>query len=483
MADESVIVIVGEDGTEHEFPAGFDPKRAAAIVRGQGKPDPNAWRTMQGHPDALKGMSDPLTGMAKGLANTVIGAGEKAYNYLPGVRPVVDALYGQSQADAYPAARQEFATPTNAAQQIGFGVEQVGEFLALPKVGGAFPVRAAGEATQAGTLTAAQGGDARAVALSALPGAAGAVRASRPVAAAAGALKDSAKTNVSQALNPTTLRMKRQTEQISEGLLDRGVYAVTKQGLKDKAAGELDKLGGKFDEATAALPTGDRLPVEPIRDALQQEMMGLLQKGNAGKSVPINPQKYQALEELDNTLGELGDKVSRETLQAFKEEWGEAVAKGGGFAEKAGDALTQAQLWAKRHGVDAIRRELTKDSPDIDLLNAEWSFWTKVHDITDATIARQKPQRGAMRRVAGMVGAATGMAGGGLQGAALGAGVGSQLMRVMDSPGWKLAAAHAKHKLADALMSADPDRIATAVGRVVASMPAQYRPMQPVAAH
>ncbi len=32
------IVIVGDDGTEHVFPAGMDPKRAAAIVRGQAQP-------------------------------------------------------------------------------------------------------------------------------------------------------------------------------------------------------------------------------------------------------------------------------------------------------------------------------------------------------------------------------------------------------------------------------------------------------------
>ncbi len=32
--DEGGVVIVGDDGTEHVFPSGFDPKKAAAIVRG-----------------------------------------------------------------------------------------------------------------------------------------------------------------------------------------------------------------------------------------------------------------------------------------------------------------------------------------------------------------------------------------------------------------------------------------------------------------
>lgn len=36
MADDNEVVIVSDDGTEHVFPAGFDPKRAAAIVKGVG---------------------------------------------------------------------------------------------------------------------------------------------------------------------------------------------------------------------------------------------------------------------------------------------------------------------------------------------------------------------------------------------------------------------------------------------------------------
>ncbi|CAB4146909.1 hypothetical protein UFOVP509_2 [uncultured Caudovirales phage] len=40
--DGQTVVIVGKDGTEHEFPAGFDPKRAAAIVRGQSVDVPRA---------------------------------------------------------------------------------------------------------------------------------------------------------------------------------------------------------------------------------------------------------------------------------------------------------------------------------------------------------------------------------------------------------------------------------------------------------
>lgn len=37
---DETFVIVGPDGTEHEFPVGMDPKRAAAIVRGEGQAKP-----------------------------------------------------------------------------------------------------------------------------------------------------------------------------------------------------------------------------------------------------------------------------------------------------------------------------------------------------------------------------------------------------------------------------------------------------------
>jgi len=452
-----------------------------ASINGGGE---HAWRTAMGHPDTLKGMADPLIGIAKSGIDAVIGAGETAYNVVPGVRHLVDALHGPS-AQSYSAAREQVGTPTNDAQRLGFVAGQVGQFVALPAARGGVIGRAATEGTQAGALTAAQGGDARDVALSALTGpiAPVASRSTPAVGAAASKLRESAEANVSQAFNPTGLRNKKLAEQVAPGVLQRGTYALTRQGLKDKASRELDTLSGKFDEASAALPSGDRMPVEPVREVIQQEMLGLLQKGSAGKSVPVNPQKYQALEELDATLEQLGDKVSRETLQAFKEEWGDAVARGGGFAERAGDALTQAQLWAKRKGYEAVRRELAKDAPNIDALNAEWSFWSKVQEVAEATITREKPQKGALRRMGGLLGGVAGFSNGGAQGAVIGAGVGSQLMRVMDSPGWKLASAHAKNKLAEALVSADPERIGAAVGRVVASMPVQHRPIQPVAAH
>lgn len=52
MAQE--VVIVGADGTEHVFPSGFDPKRAASIVRQSAEPSP-------AQTDAAPTMTGPMT--------------------------------------------------------------------------------------------------------------------------------------------------------------------------------------------------------------------------------------------------------------------------------------------------------------------------------------------------------------------------------------------------------------------------------------
>lgn len=56
------VVIVGADGQEHVFPAGFDPKRAAGLVRQRAKPQGNAPDgVVEGEPETWMG------GYAKGL--------------------------------------------------------------------------------------------------------------------------------------------------------------------------------------------------------------------------------------------------------------------------------------------------------------------------------------------------------------------------------------------------------------------------------
>jgi hypothetical protein len=74
MADQEDFVIVDEDGTEHHFPAGMDPKKAAAVVRSQGStkpvPDPHQARMSAAFPSTglpanTEVLGAPLMGPAK----------------------------------------------------------------------------------------------------------------------------------------------------------------------------------------------------------------------------------------------------------------------------------------------------------------------------------------------------------------------------------------------------------------------------------
>lgn len=58
MAEPQEVVIVDRAGTEHHFPAGFDPKRAAAIVQAQSPPIPPASTTGPTLGDVRMGLTD-----------------------------------------------------------------------------------------------------------------------------------------------------------------------------------------------------------------------------------------------------------------------------------------------------------------------------------------------------------------------------------------------------------------------------------------
>jgi hypothetical protein len=81
MADE--VVIIGADGTEHVFPAGFDPRKAAGIVRGGGlkevgkdEPDTFLGGAVKGLKDyASEGMDKFVEGAKEGPANLVKNMG------------------------------------------------------------------------------------------------------------------------------------------------------------------------------------------------------------------------------------------------------------------------------------------------------------------------------------------------------------------------------------------------------------------------
>lgn len=120
MDDDQDVVIVDKDGNEHIFPAGFNPKRAAAIVRGGSASLPT--KPVSAEDFAPKAPSwpatigDALVGAAKGAA----GLGKTALN--TGLM-----LTGQGIGRFDPAI-DPWLEPTTEAQRVGRNTEMAAEF-------------------------------------------------------------------------------------------------------------------------------------------------------------------------------------------------------------------------------------------------------------------------------------------------------------------------------------------------------------------
>lgn len=296
------VVILGKDGTEHHFPAGFDPKRAASIVRAQEDGGGGMRQTLQRVADIDTQIRQlPIEvgkGVVKGAARTATGLGSLFTNYIPGVSTAVDALY---QLAGYPVdSRQMTADPAavrsalgldsaNTAQTVGMGAEQIAEFFipgaqaekaaasiaariapnaprALRAVAELAPQMAT-QAAASGAVTAAQGGDPR---VGAVTGAAGPVL-SAGATKLADVIGNSAVPLVRSALKPTVTAMKQQAGASVTGL-DAQANALASFIVKNR------------------LTTADKAEAM-IADA-ERELQRLVQGSTAVTDAPQRAQRY-----------------------------------------------------------------------------------------------------------------------------------------------------------------------------------------------
>jgi hypothetical protein len=120
MADQAGdVVIRGEDGHDHVFPPGFDPKRAASIVRmqsGKVQPGPNVFAQMGPRPSGGYNISDAPEGA---VSQTIRGMVEPS----PEMQAAMDVL------PLVPAAVAAGARVLPSAQTVRSGLRVVGQGL------------------------------------------------------------------------------------------------------------------------------------------------------------------------------------------------------------------------------------------------------------------------------------------------------------------------------------------------------------------
>lgn len=384
-----------------------------------------------------------------------------------------DAHVGQAQ-KGYDAAERVLTEPTMSGKAGALGESMLrGAAAVVPMVGpavaGAVDQMAAGDVSGgAGRLTGIAG--------SAMlgPEASAATRPAR--AAVAGRLTRSAEANMAQALNPTRIATKAETQRVVPDMLRRRVAAPSLQKLEALAAEKSNTAGAAVGRelATRGNVTRETMPMVERLERAKADYVGT---SADGRTIVNEAAPVKAIEDLQNTLMEYGDSISVESMAKLRRNWDETVKAANGFA--VADLGTKWAAWARREGRAVLRDELAQAAPDLKKLNAEFSFWESVEDVAHATNQRRTGQsRGLLPTIAASGGAAAAdmlITGGAstatkIGGTLLTAKAAASLKRVLESPGWKMFSAVQKQRLADALASRNPRRIADAIGQAAAAV-------------
>jgi hypothetical protein len=432
-------------------------------------------------------VTDVGTGIVKGAANTAIGLGNLAYQYLPPVRAASDlaqrAIFGDVQPaePLFQAARQA-VQPTNLPQALGYHGEQIGEFF-VP-AGYAGRGLKAVEALKAGATTLAQTGDPTTAGVAAgltavLPGAATASR-------AAGALERSAQKSVAGALGATKEWAKTEAAQLAPEMLARGVKGSRAEMLAQAKTAVAD-VGSKIGAEIQALAgQGQTIQGPIVSQAIQTARDALhVSTPQAGAMLPIAGTEpvIRQLDKLGTFVRQLGPDIPIDQAAKIKTVWDRIVSKAGLYGPKAqASATDSAAAWSIREAASSFRNLLAQGSPTLDQLNKEYAFWKGVRGVLTETERRTQAQgAGLISGVTGGAGVIGGLISGKdvedkLQNALIYGLAGRQLVRLLQSPAWATrVSAPLKQALADALASQSSLRVTSATQRILSSLPAQVR--------
>lgn len=367
-----------------------------------------------------------------------------------------DAHAGQAQQTAESA--KGIANAQTLGEQLRATSETLGHGLAtvLPGVGPA--AAAAGEQIGSGDIAGGLGAATGILA----PSAVGMARGTKPAQMVGERLHGRAVEQYSQALNPTKISTKVQTQRIVPEALRRGVKARDLQKLEEVASEQSAKAGQRVAETYA--PHMDKTSdTMALVDKLEDAKSDYRDTTPDGRTINTVPERVDAIQKLQDKLMEYGDTISVRSRLKLKRNLDEIVNNSKGFVTE--DVGVKA--WAAREGRSVLRENLMDDVPNIDNINADYSFWESLEDITHASNQRKTGQKkNLISTIAGAGGAiaaevampGSGAVKGGLQ-AILGAQLFSNFRKLIDSPGYQMWAAIQKERLADALMAKDVPRV------------------------
>lgn len=465
------VVIVDGEGQRHVFPAGFDPRRAASIVKQRTAPKEPGLATIgdqmesKGSPLArfasnFGEMINPVT-MAKGLYNTV--------------RHPIDTGVAiiERQGEQFGKAVDDFGAGRYS-EMVGHGAAGL-----LPVLG---PMAAdAGEQIGSGDVAGGLGTAAGILAPFAVKGVVDARSASRARSAGPRAdyLEREAVDQVSRrVLSPANPKYRGPAADVAPELLKRGVQGdrIQVQQWADDLIGTSSEA---IDRAWDALPAGHKTPTGPIVARLNSKLREMEFSGPKGHSVnPVLKNAHAQLSQLRDFVKSRGTSLSVDDVRALRQQFDDAAAEAGAFAKTSGDANLSAAGQAALDTANAFRQEIANTVPGLAPANADMHLGLTVRDILDPTKGRPSTPSvttgatGGLHTTGALIGsAATKIPG--LQ--AIAAFVASDLIprlkNAQVSPQNQLRLAQDKFKLAQALRKGE-----TSVAKTIAVNMSAYLP-------
>lgn len=375
--------------------------------------------------------------------------------------------------------------PEGTAQKVGFTTEKIAEFMVpAGKIKEAetaiktfnasrkfSPVaqkllntleRSGVEAISAGTVSAAQGREMKDVKnatilsfLFSIP-----FKAAQELREPVGkVLEERARSQFSKILKPTTKENKRLAEKTVPELLKRRVIVVSRKGLEKKAVEELAGVGDDLESAYNSLPPNTKVQVAPIISKIEEYKSKFLAQNAAGEWIVVDRAGYKAAVEIQQTFLRLAknpagftDDIAIESIRRARQILDKAVGRKGGFAiSEFEGSLRDAQL----EGANAIREQLAKQFPNIDKINKEYTFWSNVRRVIEATNKRITGQEPLSETLFELGGGVVGASRGGLKSTVIGLVTGKLLIEAIRSPLWRSTSAVTKHVIAESLLRGD----------------------------
>lgn len=213
----------------------------------------------------------------------------------------------------------------------------------------------------------------------------------RALPLAAKGLRNAAEVQYGRALNATTKPLKAESRRIVPELLDQRVHGSLER-LAERGAGEAAEAGQAIARTyEKASDAGVQSKTAPIIADLEKAKQKFFARSNSGEAINTNPGAVAKLETMQELIGKFGDSARPDQLWLMRKSLDDIIKAGGGFGGELTPGTTKA---LQREARTAIQKELGKASPDIAVLNKEFSLWKGLENVSKATIERKTGQSG-----------------------------------------------------------------------------------------